>query len=580
MKRLLRIGAVLMAVAGLLCIGLYVFKGSGRGKLAWDDPIVRKSLMTFAYKIYGDPAVENGRFFLSKIVFHNDGAGPVRDLSVSYQIPDYTSWTTPATQSELPAGQTLVSLYYPQLPSKVTGLSNQTNATLETKIRWADDGGQMKEEILRSNVILRGVNEIEYCDLPQSEVATWFDMFSTAEFAVAMVTPNDPVLKEFVAEITKRTGGTLAGASNGDPQEIAQIMKATYDYMCETGMRYTSAEGVPAKIGDVNTILQTVRMPRDVIITNQGLCVELAILWASVMEYLGCDSSIVFKEGHAFTVVHTAQQGIPIECTAITPKSVKGWLKNLDLSEEATVVPFEKAVQLAKMELYLLDKNNQPYKFYDVQAYQQQGMHAPELPNIEIDKIKEILAQRSQHTAASYAQNVGGGARAAGGNNQVRQGYYRWAGANSSASVEVPATWTRVENGPVPGMVFTAQDAQTSVAVNIFNYPNLSSPMDAMETARRGVAKAVGGTVRIASQQRKGNMIIYTGTTTNRNGGTEWVGFFAPTQSGVVGMFVGTAKGYFQKFQPLIQDVISSFRVANGAPENNSDAQQEGKQNE
>src|SRR6266581_6456086 len=133
MKRFLQIGAVLFAAAGLFCLGLYFFKGGGGGKLTWDDPIVRKSLMTFAYKIYGDPAAENGRFFLSKIVFHNDGTGPVHDLSISYQIPDYISWTTPETRSELPAGQTFVALYYPQLPAKCTQLTSQGNATLETK---------------------------------------------------------------------------------------------------------------------------------------------------------------------------------------------------------------------------------------------------------------------------------------------------------------------------------------------------------------------------------------------------------------------------------------------------------------
>ena len=86
---------------------------------------------------------ENGRFFLQvRSSFVSNCSGPVRDLSISYQIPDYVPWTTPATQTELPTGQTLVSLYYPQLPSKVTALSNRTNTTLETKIRWADKAGE------------------------------------------------------------------------------------------------------------------------------------------------------------------------------------------------------------------------------------------------------------------------------------------------------------------------------------------------------------------------------------------------------------------------------------------------------
>ncbi len=61
--------------------------------------------------------------------------------------------------------------------------------------------GEAKEEILRSNAQLRGVNEIEYTDVAANEILTWYDEFATSRFAVAMVTPNDPVVKEFVAEV-------------------------------------------------------------------------------------------------------------------------------------------------------------------------------------------------------------------------------------------------------------------------------------------------------------------------------------------------------------------------------------------
>jgi transglutaminase-like putative cysteine protease len=324
MKTLLRITAALAAVAAVVCFGLFIVKGAGSGKLAWEDPIVRKSIMTFAYKIYGDPAAQNGRYFLSKIVFRNDGNGPVRNLSVSYQIPDYVGWTTPETYPEVSPGQTVVELYYPQLPAKVTQLTSQTNATLETKIHWSDEAGKEKEQVLRSNIILRSVNEIEYTDLPSGELLTWYDMFATAPFATAMVTPNDPVVKEFISEVTKRTGGTTAGIVGG-PKEVLRIMQAVYDYMCSTGMRYTSDSGVPERIGDVQTTVQTVRLPRDVILTNEGLCIELAILWASIMEHLGLPSTVVFIPGHALTVVQYGQGSddiIPIECTAITPMAV------------------------------------------------------------------------------------------------------------------------------------------------------------------------------------------------------------------------------------------------------------------
>ena len=559
MKLLLRIAAGALALLGLICIGIFFLKGAGAGRLTWEDPIVRKSVMTFAYKIYANPAAQNGRYFLSKMVFRNDGTGSVRDFSISYQIPDYVPWTTPETHSEIPPGETIVQLFYPQLPSKVTQLTSPTTATLETKIRWADKSGQPKEEILRSNVQLRGVNEIEYTDLPASEILTWYDVFASSPFAVAMVTPNDPVVKEFVAEITKRTGGTTAGAGGG-PQEIARLMKAVYDYMCETGMRYTSSEGVPDKLGDVRTMVQTVRLPRDVIITNQGLCIELTLLWASVMEHLGCPTTVIFRPGHAFTLVWVGQgprDFIPIETTAITPMAVGA----------KQSVPFEDAVKMAAEDL-----GKQQYQIWvGVQQYQKQGFRPPELPAIEIDKIKTILAQRTKHDAAAYAQNAGTGeVPAAATGQEVRKGYYRWVGANNMVSLDVPESWTRVENSPVPGMVFTAQDMQTTVAANVFYFPNLSSAAEAMQTAKKGVSKTSGGTVKILSQQKKGDSIVYTGTTSYSNGSTQWVGLFGPSPSGVLGLFVGANKGQFEKNQPIIQDILSSARLGAGGESNES----------
>ncbi|HJT81107.1 MAG TPA: hypothetical protein VJ719_07915, partial [Chthoniobacterales bacterium] len=390
---------------------------------------------------------------------------------------------------------------------------------------------------------------IEYTDLPANELLTWYDMFATSPFAASMVTPNDPVVKEFVSEVTKRTGGTTAGISGGG-QEIYRVMKAIYDYMYETGMRYTSDAGVPTRIGDVQTIVQNVRLPRDVIITNEGLCIELALLWSSIMEHLGCETTIVFRPGHAFTVVRYGQGSsdfIPIECTAISPMAVG--------AKEA--VAFDDAIKMAAQDL-----QQQKYQIWvNVQNYQKQGFRAPELPNIEIDKIKNILSARSNHTAGAYAGGAGTGAKEVASSGQLRQGYYRWVGVNNTVSVDVPENWTRMENSPVPGMIFTAQDMQTSVAVNIFYYPNLATAQDAMETAKKGVSRASGGKVKVTSQQPKGNSVIYTGTTSFRNGSTQWVGVFGPSRQGVVGLFVGAAKGYFERNQPIIQDIIGSARL-------------------
>jgi hypothetical protein len=40
--------------------------------------------MSFGYKVYANPQIGDGRYFLSKLVLKNIGGRPIRDLTVSY----------------------------------------------------------------------------------------------------------------------------------------------------------------------------------------------------------------------------------------------------------------------------------------------------------------------------------------------------------------------------------------------------------------------------------------------------------------------------------------------------------------
>ena len=275
-----RLGAIL-GVAGLLAaailFGAWFLRQQGQGQLVWDRPTVKKTIQTFAYKVYGNSRLENGRYFMSKMVFRNTGKKAVTDFSVSYQIPGYIDWTTPDALPQIPPGHTVIKCFYPEFPKKVTEIKNDTPSALEAKIRWNDGSGPTHEEVVRDEFVFRGVNEIEYTDLPSNEIVNWFDRWVNSNLLAAMVTPNDPVVTEYAAAITEKLGGALAGAG-GDNDKIA-VMAGLYNYMIETGMRYAGGMGFPETVGDTHTIVQTVRLPRDVILSNNGLCIELTLLW-------------------------------------------------------------------------------------------------------------------------------------------------------------------------------------------------------------------------------------------------------------------------------------------------------------
>jgi hypothetical protein len=387
-----RLGAIL-AVAGLLAaailFGAWFLRQQGQGQLVWDRPTVKKTIQTFAYKVYGNSRLENGRYFMSKMVFRNTGKKAVTDFSVSYQIPGYIDWTTPDALPQIPPDHTVIKCFYPQFPKKMTEIKNDTPSALETKIRWNDGSGPTHEEVLRDEFVFRGVNEIEYTDLPSNEVLNWFDTMVNSDLLAAMVTPNDPVVTEYAAAITEKLGGALAGAGN-DNDKIA-VMAGLYNYMIETGMRYAGGMGFPETVGDTHTMVQTVRLPRDVILSNNGLCIELALLWASVLEHLGIESLVFVIPEHAFIFVPlenkiNGHDYVPIECTAITPKAV--------LRQAPQAISFQNAYRLALEEVDEAVNKTGVYITVNPQQLQTKGIVPPELPDINIDEVKRIIASR------------------------------------------------------------------------------------------------------------------------------------------------------------------------------------------
>jgi hypothetical protein len=191
-------GVVLFA-CGASLLATWALTGSKPAQLSWDPPTFCKSVMSFGYKVYANPQVDEGKYFLSKVVLKNTGGRPIRDLTVSYQVPDYIPWTTPEVASELPPGTSVVKLYYPKFPERITHLGNQTTASLEIKLQWREEGGSTKEQVLRDDFTIYGVNEVQYSDLPADEILTWYDQWNLAQFVVCMVTPNPPPLPPTLA---------------------------------------------------------------------------------------------------------------------------------------------------------------------------------------------------------------------------------------------------------------------------------------------------------------------------------------------------------------------------------------------
>ncbi len=557
MKTVLRSAAILLTLAGIGLIATWLVSRAGPGRLDWsaEPPVVRKTLMSFASKVYANPEVADGRYYLSKVVLKNSGGQPVRDITVSYQVPEYIPWTTPEVTKALAPGATLVKLFYPKFTDKLSRLANKSTTTLEIRLQWREsEDGPVKEEILRDNFTLLGVNEVQYSDLPASEIATWYDNWTLAQFIVCMVTPNDPVVKEYAAAITERTGGSMAGVTR-TPKDVVELMKGTYDYMISTGLRYAGAKGVPEKIGDESKLVQTVRLPRDVITSNNGLCIELAILWASILDHLGCESYIVLRPGHAFTIVVADGQSFPIECTAITPKAVGA----------ETYVPFEKAVEMAAKDL-----QQQQFKIlYNVRQYQADGFASPELPDIDLEKIKNILAARTrptQETAVAQAgptppptQDTATAPTEFDPGTQMNTGMARFNHPSGLVSFAYPPTWMMQQPSPALGNTFAVGDPATQSSIQVYEIPGATAPNAAVSMLAQALGN-YGMQVSIQSTRQQGPVMIVEGTTVGGGGYVLWMGAFRAVQGGVIGVTLGAPGPLYPSQRPMLSQLLNSVQ--------------------
>lgn len=371
-----------LAVFGgvLLLIGLV--SGGGEGKLDYQID-VKPTVMTVAYKAYGNPEAADGKYWLGKVELENDGDASLDNLEVSYRIPGHLdSWTTPEAAEQLLPGQTASLAIYPQLPRSVTTIRTRTPATLEVKLAWEQDG-ETQEQIERRNFEFRGVNEIEYTSLPADEVLGWYDVYDNAELTAAFVTYEDAVVRQFFGKAVELGGAGAPVVS--DLKSLEKMARSVYDFMTKSGMTYAGNTGVPEKIGDAAAYTQSVRLPRDVIYQNSGLCIELAMLWAALAKGAGAEAYLVLVPGHCYPVLKASDGSLlPIESTGVGGTNLGG------------VMSFEQAVQSGVKQFRELQAGKNPGIIVNVTQEQSRGVRPPEFGQTDIAGLNDMLTKRVQ----------------------------------------------------------------------------------------------------------------------------------------------------------------------------------------
>ncbi|MGC2696151.1 MAG: hypothetical protein WA738_10195 [Candidatus Angelobacter sp.] len=146
--------------------------------------------------------------------------------------------------------------------------------------------------------------------LRSAEDIFWGNGFKYAPFIASWVTPHDSLVEAVLVHAKGFTPDhRLPGYESWksvDQQEQATYRqaKAIFNALQRSGLSYVKSSST---LGDHKGVSERVRMPRVSLGQSSANCIDAAVMYASMFENLGMDSSVVIVPGHAYAGVRVAE---------------------------------------------------------------------------------------------------------------------------------------------------------------------------------------------------------------------------------------------------------------------------------
>ncbi|MEZ4801698.1 MAG: hypothetical protein R2797_02920 [Gelidibacter sp.] len=495
---------IIASVGLLLLVASFLFKGSASGDL--DVDIVKADfIMPAAHRVYANPDALNGKYYLFKAKITNNTDQTLEDVTVRYQIPGYIDWTELTVSGEMFPGQTLVVPCYPKFEDKITEKTTESVEKAQIEISW---DGASEDDIVEEEFSFKMTNRNEYVytGIKKEEISTWSDMFDNDALVACFVTPNDPIVKYYTQNLQEKLMRGEAASVSNKPEDGVRLLASIYEGTRMSHMVYSGTKGIPQSTEDVQSIVQQVRLPREVITGNTGLCIELSCLYASVLSAAGLDPIIYLIPGHAYPGFRMNGQYYAIEATGINGEGLGGIMS----AEEA----FKRGTEELNDFFKYAQSGDPRYTLVDIHGVNQQGATAMDLKDDQFlrGKVDQVVASWAGGTPIQENNNP----QTNSGNNPIVIPDNNV--KTSALSFTIPSGWQTYMK-PVPEMpILTAQvlapDQVTTVSV--YDIP-VSSAQQAMSTIEQYFSNYGMST----QYQINGNAIA--GQTYSNNGTFNWV---------------------------------------------------------
>jgi len=323
-----------------------------------------------------------------------------------------------------------------------------------------------------------------------------------------------------------------------------------YNATLMSHMVYSGTKGIPESLTDISKLSQQNRLPREVITGNTGLCLELSLLYASVLSAAGIDPIIYLVPGHAYPGFKMSNQYYAIEATGIGGEG----LGSIKSAEEAFQVG-----QKELSEFITKAQNGDPrYTIVDIHAMNQQGATPMALKDDEFlrKKVDDIVASWSGSTQEKYQPiNITNVYNQPNNSVPTPAPIPQPVDVPNSLSFACPSGWQTIMY-PLPEVpIITAQaiapDQVTTVTVYDIPTTNVQEAMNLINE----YMSYYGMTIQY---QMNGNTI--TGQTLSYDGNMAWKGKILNTPGGKRVVAVGTPDYLYNQNLGIINSVYKSIR--------------------
>lgn len=243
--------------------------------------------------------ISNRIAICQSIEIDNEGTEDLKDVMITCSgefFQDFRSDVIDTVKAD--ASMRFQGMDLSPIPEKVASVTERTVSTLTFKV-YAHAQCDKQEEILSQ------VYDIDVMPYDQ-----WLGTSILPQCLASFVTPNHPAINQVIvkaAQILKMISGNSAFTAylTGNSNEVRKQVAAVYGALHTESLVYRS---VPASYEVVG---QRITLPDQVLATKLGNCIELTLLFASVLESIGINSCIVLQKGHAYLAVWLVDDSCP-----------------------------------------------------------------------------------------------------------------------------------------------------------------------------------------------------------------------------------------------------------------------------